>query len=914
VLAACVAGLAAWPLVGDAGAARLDFGTPLVSQAGAGTRTSGSSSTDFFPNQIAVADLNRDGLLDVVSELPIGDLLVHLGLGDGRLASPQVLSTPGGSWGAQAADLDGDGALDIVWAGYAGSGVFFGDGTGAHWTHMPLPCSGAQRVAIADFDGDGMLDCAILAWDIVTFLSRPSRTYQTVTQSRPPQYSADRSSLRIADLNSDGRVDILQSGPFGLSTFLSHGDGTYEIAFRDDVWGRMDVADVDGDGRPDVVVLDRYSLKLLRGRGDGTFDPPQSILPNLDIRAQEIAVADLDGDHLPDLLIADLDGRLLTRLGTGGGSFASPSVMTIGQRLAPMALADVDRDERLDVIAMSDGASALFVGLGDGAGGLVQHPSSVGVAVTLTGEALAGDLDGDGAPDLVMRTASPQTSLGALLARPGRVFQTVPFAPVADLGAFRFVRDFTQDGHLDLLVDLTGGRFAVLPGNGDGTFQSPIVTLGGLNTRAVVGDATGDGVLDLVSIGSSTVLLMAGRGDGTFEPPVGSTMPYAVSSVALGELNGDGIPDVDVGVSYSYGWSTVSGILTAFGTPSRVFVAQPMSLNSGADQWFVEIADLDGDGRDDIVAKRQGSEFSNELWTALQVPNGSMGPWVQSWWPSGWWFSDLLDVDRDGNLDAIATWTGFFVSRGDGTGRFQTTAGFHAPATIHGAADFDLDGRLDLFGVDPLRPDSVSFFYGRDGLPPNAALIAPAGGARLGIGQSVVVGWQVEDAEDLAGTEVHVSRHGPNGPFDPVCARGPGVTSCEWTATGPASDSVAFKVVARDFAGNAGVAIGALVAIADLASVELDAPSIARISRLSPNPASTNLAVTVVNPEEGRVRLTLHDLQGRRVTTLLDDVLPAGESTKRWPRSLLARAQAGLYFVRLSTSHGQDIERVILVR
>jgi hypothetical protein len=156
-------------------------------------------------------------------------------------------------------------------------------------------------------------------------------------------------------------------------------------------------------------------------------------------------------------------------------------------------------------------------------------------------EVVTGDFNGDGKVDIaVLGRSSSSTAVSILLGNRNGTFQPQKITPVLTSAALRagFVAgDFNHDGKLDLATPIEGpqvGVFSVamLPGNGDGTFGTPIDS--GLTTQPSSiqsADFNGDGKLDLLvfSVGFSVLL---GNGDGTFQPPLNSSTAVVTSGLS----------------------------------------------------------------------------------------------------------------------------------------------------------------------------------------------------------------------------------------------------------------------------------------------------------------------------------------------------------------------------------------------
>jgi hypothetical protein len=270
--------------------------------------------------------------------------------------------------------------------------------------------------------------------------------------------------------------------------------------------------------------------------------------------AQGIAVADVNGDGVPDVIVATQtgssngDGTVGVLIGIGDGHF-QPTVSydSGGTHAWALAVADLNGDGKLD-IAVMNAASGLSVGilLGNGDGTFAPVVDINGLAgYTIS----VADVNGDGKPDLI-------TSSDVLLGNGDGTFQSPKgFSG----GSYATVGDVNGDGKMDI-VALTGtGNVNVLLGNGDGTFQTPIVySSGGTQpTSVALGDLDGDGKLDIAvanycsdstCTGDGSVGVLLGNGNGTFNPAtVYDSGGFFAQAVAIGDVDGNGRPDVIVG-------------------------------------------------------------------------------------------------------------------------------------------------------------------------------------------------------------------------------------------------------------------------------------------------------------------------------------------------------------------------------
>jgi uncharacterized protein (TIGR03437 family) len=500
---------------------------------GDGTFQPGPSTTlASLPIWVAVADLNGDGKLDLAAVVDSNyvsfgyEVAVALGNGDGSFATPTYIPAPQGS--IAIGDMNADGIPDIVTAGT----ILFGDGAGAFPNRQDYDLPQAANaspgaVILADFNGDGRQDIVIaggtpalltgLAGSSVTVLfAQPDGTYFGPAISiASGVYTANTfiADLHRADFNGDGIPDFAYGGLAGVGTMLGKGDGTFVSSFFSSsprAW-YLAPGDFNRDGNQDLVALLPYPetatvLSFFAGKGDGTFQPARSV-------------------SLPD----------------------SPADLVSG---------DFNGDGKLDLAVMSstqnDGTvDAVDIYLGNGDGSFQQGKSyPTGLSANWI---LAGDLNNDGTPDLVVTTFGSQTQSGTVSALLGKGDGTfapgtpIPLAVRQNEGfsGTMFLADFNGDGWLDVAVTTNPG-FAILLGKGDGTFQAPLTNPLSAGSIAA-GDLNGDGVLDLMvttgDTGAFPASYLLGNGDGSFQSPVPVGV-LAGPALLIADVNRDGRPDL----------------------------------------------------------------------------------------------------------------------------------------------------------------------------------------------------------------------------------------------------------------------------------------------------------------------------------------------------------------------------------
>ena len=498
-----------------------------------------------------------------------------------------------------------------------------------------------------------------------------------------------------------------------MGVLLGNGDGTFQPAVTYDSGGQnavsIAVADVNSDGKPDAVVTDNCvtstcdagAVGVLLGNGDGTFQAAVNYTSG-GLSPSSVVVGDVNGDGKPDLLVGNIymgngnysRGSVGLLLGNGDGTFLGPVSFDSGGEYAyGVAVGDINGDGKLDLFVANfcadstcaSGGVAVFLGKGDGS---FQPVVTYGSGGLDSYSVAVGDVNEDGKPDLLVANYYSADgnyysngTVGVLLGNGDGTFQAAVSYGSGGSGPVSLaVGDVNGDGKPDLLVanqcsnrnnsNSCTGLLTVLLGSGDGKFQAAVsYASGGASPSSIVlADINGDEKPDVLisnqcarldgdCAGNISVLL--GKGDGSFPAAInygsGGQTPY---SVAVADVNGDGKPDVVVANQCASSDCTNGTVGVLFGKGNSTF-GRVVSYESGGYQAsWVAVADVSGDGRPDLLVANQCASSNNcangTIGVLLQNADGSFQTAVS--YPSGGYYAYSLgvsDVNGDGKPDLV---------------------------------------------------------------------------------------------------------------------------------------------------------------------------------------------------------------------------------------------------------------------
>jgi hypothetical protein len=546
------------------------------------------------PRALVAVDFNNDRNVDIaVANQTDGTVSILLGNGGGSFGSHVDYPAGLGPVSMAAADFNADGRLDLAVAGSGSAATLQGNGDGtfqaphsqsvvAKGCLAPFSTVG---VVAADFNGDGHPDIAVAGtWsgycsqdNVSVLLGNGDGSFQNAVG-----YSCVRfvSSLIAADLNGDGKADLIVGTSYGdpqsLSVLINNGDGTFQ-PHTDYSAGFAPISvaagDFNGDGKLDLVTANDQDgdVAVLLGSGDGTFQPHSDYAAG--DSSQGIVAADFNRDGILDLATADCGSNAASvLLGNGDGTFRPRTDYALPGEPISIAVSDINHDGKPDAVVLIRGIVSIFFGNGDGS----FQPRVDAGGEANSGSFAVGDLDGDGIPDLAITDQSYSGTLLVLLGNGDGSFRgaspatyTLPFTPNAVA-----IGDFNGDGRIDLAVSqgTSGGGVSILLGVGGGSFLGPVQYGTTHYPHSVItADFNGDGALDLAIGGISSSSILLGNGDGTFQTHMDQV--GSASALVAADLDGDGRVDL----ATAGGASAVSVLLNK---PAAQRVSSPPFISS----------------------------------------------------------------------------------------------------------------------------------------------------------------------------------------------------------------------------------------------------------------------------------------------------------------------------------------------
>ena len=907
-------------------------------------------SLPHIPRTLSVGDLDGDTKADIVTTaasyfgLVEGSVCVVKGNGNGTFSAPALAAGPVSSYSSILADINEDGRPDLVTpkTGTFNFGseplnhtveILLNDGAGGFQAPSVsgLGTPHCYKQAVGDFNRDGMPDVASADAGLVMIgLGNGTGLFTGLTSFSV----ATPSTLITGDLDRDGKLDLLVQSGSSVEQWQGNGNGTFTFSTSYPsltIYPRS-LADMTGDGMPDLLAHDGSNM-VVRAMGAGGFFLSTIVVGSPTVGNAAALSGDWNRDGLQDVAVAGANG-IAVFLRTGASSFGAQSALRTGRNYSDLCAGDFNRDGVPDLAARENGTAlpinrGIDVYRGTG-GGSFASSVSYGT-MDATGYSLnTWDANLDGIPDLITSSQVPSTrgatvdvhigdGLGAFGLRTSYGLGAVDRYPSATPSKTDIVpADVDRDG----MPDIVSGRLWTSNESVVQTLRArPPASTATLHETAyystisgprdvAVGDLDRDGKLDVVVGTVDTapgIAVHRGSGGGS----IGASQPIALSNytnfVRLADLNRDGILDI-VSANKEMGAPRVSTMMglgnLAFGPRADYF------MNVGND---IEVVDFNRDGiLDVVVATPDSVRVLNGTLAGGLVP--ALGGFPMG---AGIFDVDLADLNRDGLLDIVCAKGTVLVSFSNPGGSWAAPVAVGSLAGCQDVciADVNRDGFLDIVAN---QADDYFVFWGAASAPYSTYQLSTLGypvyDMKVGPMAANGVPYLVVTSSPATLKMVDMS---PNGVLTTSATYNINNTPEHFDLVDMDRDGL-LDVVAIG-SGNPYVTINLRGSgtVTGVEAQEAPAPRAVELDQNYPNPFNPETRIRFSLPSAKKVRLTVHDAQGRLVAVLADRQLAAGQHEVPWlgKNSEGHSVGSGVYFYRLATGDGAvRSKRMVLVK
>ncbi|MBW2388219.1 MAG: VCBS repeat-containing protein, partial [Deltaproteobacteria bacterium] len=542
--------------------------------------------TSAFTSASAVhaADLDGDGDLDAVAAAFTGDTVLWLE-NDGSSPpafTPRVISaTANGARAVFAADLDGDGDIDVLSASSVDRRIAWYENDGASppgFTTRTIDSgmNGANSVFAIDFDGDGDTDVLATAeFDLVRWYENdgaalPVFTIRTIDTPNIP------SSVTAADVDGDGDLDAIATRDTGVEWYESDGASPPSFTTRtvesDGGGFWITTADMDRDGDLDLISATGSVDNIAWHENDGASPPvfTRHQISSAGVFLKSVVTVDFDMDGDLDVLSCESQGNIVRWHENTAGDGTAWTTRTLSTAVfGPVSVwaADVDGDGDPDAISASSSDNKISWYENESIHRSAAFPDSKRLIISPAGEipysVFAADVDGDGDLDALVYSPSSggndnvawyENTDGAGGFGPQRLIST----SVTGNGRV-FAVDVDVDGDMDALSAATGNGGVAWYENvdGAGTFAAQQTISANAANEIFAADVDGDGDPDVLASSAQISWYENTDGAGTFGPEqVIAVPPCCIQKLVFaGDLDGDGDVDaLSVGANSGIRW------------------------------------------------------------------------------------------------------------------------------------------------------------------------------------------------------------------------------------------------------------------------------------------------------------------------------------------------------------------------
>ncbi|MBP9095700.1 MAG: T9SS type A sorting domain-containing protein [Ignavibacteria bacterium] len=949
----------------------------LVFSSNAFSQPGFSDKTDFVtgtsPQSAVSGDFNGDGKPDLaIGNYDAASVSVLLNTTTTGSTTPTFSSVTDFTSGTrprsiQAEDINGDGKIDILVVN--NSSNTFSVLLNITTTGAAVPSFSAKTdfttlsapnfIALGDLNGDGKPDVAVTDGGdskVSVFINTTTIGSATPTFTAKTDFNTGviPRSVSIRDLNGDGKPDLAipNYSPNTISILLNTttiGSSTPTFTAKFDFGiGNFPfcavTGDINGDGLPDLASINSGGgtiSVLLNTTTVGSLSPSFSAKTDFAVGSSPnaISIGDFNADGKPDLATSNRTANTVSVLlntttpGSATPTFTTQSEFIVGNSPYFTVIKDFNGDGKPDLAAANNGSNSISVLLNTTTLGVspASFSSKTDFATGNIPLALSiADLNGDGKQDMVtsnygsnsasvcFNTTSPGASTPAFSAHTDFTTGSTP--------VFVSTGDFTGDGKKDIVTaNIGSNNISVLlnttaPGASTPTFSAKTdFTTGFIPYWLSVGDLNGDGRPDIAvannSSGTISVFLNTttpGAGTPSFSARTDFTAGSGLNSVELADINGDGKPDM---AGANLGGNNVSVYIntTTPGASTPTFTAKT-DFTTDTQPYSVYMGDINGDGKPDMAVTNQGSNsvsvFLNTTTPGSTTPTFSAkvdfatGVSPQS--------VTLADLNGDGRKDILSSnLTGNSLSILINT----TTPGASTP-TFAAKSDYISVGSLNFSTVGDLnndgKPDIASNFTTTDfsvilntatyPLPVELASFTSSVNSN-----NVTLNWSTVQEQNNKGFEIERNSFG-TGWKKVGYVEGHGTINTQQNYTfndiALQTGTYNYRLKQIDYNGN--------IEYYELSNeVTLGVPSKYLLAQNYPNPFNPVTRINYELPITNYVSIKIFDITGKEVANLVNEVKDAGYYSVSFDAKSLS---SSTYFYRLSTDKFSDVKKMVVVK
>jgi hypothetical protein len=320
---------------------------------------------------------------------------------------------------------------------------------------------------------------------------------------------------------------------------------------------KVAVIDINKDKANDIMITSDSGLVILLNNGKGHFTQPSGSPFEAGNKPADIALADFNNDGNIDAALPNHETDEISLLfGDGKGGFRKSPELSLNMDFNPhahsAAAGDLNKDNKIDLVATSFLGSELFILFGKGNGDFSKEINRITVPHYPYRNVVISDMDKDNNPDIIT-PANNSNAITDLRGDGKGEFVPAENSPyeIGENPFFVAVADFNNDGYSDIVAtNFDSGMVSVLPGNEENNFESSEIQsfkVGRKPVNIATGDLNSDGITDAACANyeSNNISILMGNKVSFFSPeisiiPVG-TSPYGI---AIGDLNNDNLPDI----------------------------------------------------------------------------------------------------------------------------------------------------------------------------------------------------------------------------------------------------------------------------------------------------------------------------------------------------------------------------------